>query len=53
MASSSLLVHRLCCIALFFTLCFAADPFANFELEYSYITASPLGVPQQVNPTFI
>ncbi|KAK4734339.1 hypothetical protein R3W88_008600 [Solanum pinnatisectum] len=48
MASSSLLVHRLCCIALFFTLCFAADPFANFELEYSYITASPLGVPQQV-----
>ncbi|XP_049395435.1 monocopper oxidase-like protein SKS1 [Solanum stenotomum] len=48
MASSSLLVHRVCYIALFFTLCFAADPFVNFELEYSYITASPLGVPQQV-----
>lgn len=28
--------------------CFCADPFANYELEYSYITASPLGVPQQV-----
>ncbi|XP_057774483.1 monocopper oxidase-like protein SKS1 [Salvia miltiorrhiza] len=27
---------------------FCADPFANFELDYSYITASPLGVPQQV-----
>ncbi|KAL7001690.1 Serine/threonine protein kinase [Sarracenia purpurea var. burkii] len=25
-----------------------ADPFANFELELSYITLSPLGVPQQV-----
>lgn len=36
------------CIALFFGLCFGADPFANFELELSYITASPLGVPQQV-----
>lgn len=29
-------------------ICLCADPFANFELEYSYITASPLGVPQQV-----
>ncbi|PIN20713.1 Multicopper oxidase [Handroanthus impetiginosus] len=28
--------------------CFGADPFANFELEFSYVTASPLGVPQQV-----
>lgn len=28
----------------------AADPFANFNLELSYITASPLGVPQQVRP---
>ncbi|KAI7750864.1 hypothetical protein M8C21_025270 [Ambrosia artemisiifolia] len=26
----------------------ASDPTANYELEYSYITASPLGVPQQV-----
>lgn len=36
------------CIALLFGLCFGADPFANFELEFSYITVSPLGVPQQV-----
>ncbi|KZV41063.1 hypothetical protein F511_14039 [Dorcoceras hygrometricum] len=36
------------CVALLFGLCLGADPFANFELEYSYITASPLGVPQQV-----
>ncbi|KAA8539804.1 hypothetical protein F0562_026496 [Nyssa sinensis] len=35
-------------IALLFRLCFAADPFANYELELSYITVSPLGVPQQV-----
>ncbi|KAJ8536685.1 hypothetical protein K7X08_035086 [Anisodus acutangulus] len=39
---------RVCCIAMLFTFCFAADPFANFELEYSYITVSPLGIPQQV-----
>ncbi|KAK3010767.1 hypothetical protein RJ639_012881 [Escallonia herrerae] len=35
-------------IAVLLGSCFAADPFANFELEVSYITASPLGVPQQV-----
>ncbi|KAI3720813.1 hypothetical protein L2E82_31807 [Cichorium intybus] len=28
--------------------CSAGDPFANYELEFSYITASPLGIPQQV-----
>ncbi|KAL9993625.1 putative L-ascorbate oxidase [Helianthus debilis subsp. tardiflorus] len=28
--------------------CFAGDPTASYELEFSYITASPLGVPQQV-----
>ncbi|XP_023762432.1 monocopper oxidase-like protein SKS1 isoform X1 [Lactuca sativa] len=28
--------------------CSAGDPFVNYELEFSYITASPLGVPQQV-----
>ncbi|KAH7853246.1 hypothetical protein Vadar_000519 [Vaccinium darrowii] len=42
-------------IPLLFSLCFAADPFANFQLELSYITVSPLGVPQQViavNGTF-
>lgn len=27
---------------------FADDPYVNFEFEVSYITASPLGVPQQV-----
>ncbi|GFZ01190.1 cupredoxin superfamily protein [Actinidia rufa] len=35
-------------IALFASLCFAEDPFVNFEFVVSYITASPLGVPQQV-----
>ncbi|KAM3320166.1 monocopper oxidase-like protein SKS1 isoform X1 [Capsicum chacoense] len=46
---SRLVLHRVCCcIALLFTLCFAADPFAEFKLEYTYITVSPLGVPQQV-----
>ncbi|CAI9092058.1 OLC1v1027205C1 [Oldenlandia corymbosa var. corymbosa] len=38
------LVH----IVLFFSPSFATDPFAFFNLELSYITASPLGVPQQV-----
>ncbi|XP_071736246.1 monocopper oxidase-like protein SKS1 [Rutidosis leptorrhynchoides] len=28
--------------------CYAGDPFVDYELEFSYITASPLGVPQQV-----
>ncbi|XP_023550916.1 monocopper oxidase-like protein SKU5 [Cucurbita pepo subsp. pepo] len=35
-------------ICLFVTLSSAADPFAFFNFEVSYITASPLGVPQQV-----
>lgn len=39
-----LLIH----IAIFIGPSFAADPFAFFDLELSYITASPLGVPQQV-----
>ncbi|XP_076910169.1 monocopper oxidase-like protein SKS1 [Bidens hawaiensis] len=29
-------------------LCYGADPVVSYELEFSYITASPLGVPQQV-----
>ncbi|GLT40288.1 hypothetical protein SLA2020_144340 [Shorea laevis] len=29
-------------------LCFAADPFVFYDFKVSYITASPLGVPQQV-----
>ncbi|XP_052185030.1 monocopper oxidase-like protein SKU5 [Diospyros lotus] len=35
-------------IAVLLGLCLAADPFANFELELSYLTLSPLAVPQQV-----
>ncbi|XP_027110489.1 monocopper oxidase-like protein SKS1 [Coffea eugenioides] len=35
-------------IAILFSLSFAADPFAFFDFEVSYTTASPLGVPQQV-----
>lgn len=34
--------------ALLFGVCFSGDPVAHFDLELSYITASPLGVPQQV-----
>ncbi|CAN0902555.1 Monocopper oxidase-like protein SKS1 [Linum grandiflorum] len=43
---SSLLA--LICIALFSHRCFAADPVVSYEFKLSYITASPLGVPQQV-----
>ncbi|WRX17094.1 Multicopper oxidase [Theobroma cacao] len=35
-------------IALLLGLCFAGDPFVFYDFEVSYITASPLGVPQQV-----
>ncbi|XP_051123059.1 monocopper oxidase-like protein SKU5 [Andrographis paniculata] len=35
-------------IVLLLEVCFGAEPFANFELEFNYITASPLGVPQQI-----
>ncbi|KAK4489434.1 hypothetical protein RD792_005243 [Penstemon davidsonii] len=42
------LLYGVFCIGLVFGVCFCADPFANYELELSYITASPLGVPQQV-----
>lgn len=35
-------------ICLLLTLCFAEDPFVTYSFEISYITASPLGVPQQV-----
>ncbi|KAG7986607.1 hypothetical protein I3843_03G089900 [Carya illinoinensis] len=38
------LVH----IALLPSLCFSADPYVFYDLHVSYITASPLGVPQQV-----
>ena len=35
-------------IVLLTSVCFAEDPIVNFEFVVSYITASPLGVPQQV-----
>ncbi|TXG51099.1 hypothetical protein EZV62_023623 [Acer yangbiense] len=35
-------------IALLASSCFAGDPFVFMKFEVSYITASPLGVPQQV-----
>ncbi|XP_059443605.1 monocopper oxidase-like protein SKU5 [Corylus avellana] len=41
---SVFLIH----ITLFVSLCFAGDPFVNYDFVVSYITASPLGVPQQV-----
>ncbi|XP_077235462.1 monocopper oxidase-like protein SKU5 [Tasmannia lanceolata] len=36
------------CISLLFSICSAGDPFISFEWEFSYITAAPLGVQQQV-----
>ncbi|KAK8508196.1 hypothetical protein V6N12_019376 [Hibiscus sabdariffa] len=39
-----LLIH----IALFSSLCFAEDPYVFYDFKLSYITVSPLGVPQQV-----
>lgn len=39
------LVH----IALLPILCYAADPYVFYDLHVSYLTASPLGVPQQVH----
>lgn len=35
-------------IVLLLEFCFAEDPSAFYNFEVSYITASPLGVPQQV-----
>ncbi|XWS36943.1 hypothetical protein CRYUN_Cryun19dG0001100 [Craigia yunnanensis] len=39
-----LLIH----IALLSSLCFAEDPYVFYDFKLSYITVSPLGVPQQV-----
>lgn len=36
-------------IALFSSLCFAEDDTIFYDFKVSYITASPLGVPQQVH----
>uniref|UniRef100_A0A5B7A3R4 Putative monocopper oxidase-like protein SKU5 n=1 Tax=Davidia involucrata TaxID=16924 RepID=A0A5B7A3R4_DAVIN len=48
MASRSFVALFFIYISLFTTLCFAEDPFVSYDFEVSYITASPLGVPQQV-----
>lgn len=41
-------LFSLACIALLSTLCSAGDPYVFYDFRVSYITASPLGVPQQV-----
>ncbi|PON89473.1 Copper-resistance protein [Trema orientale] len=41
-------VFGLVYILLVSNLCLAADPTVSYEFHVSYITASPLGVPQQV-----
>ncbi|KAJ7944774.1 monocopper oxidase-like protein SKU5 [Quillaja saponaria] len=48
MALSRVLSLCLAHICLFASVCFAADPFVFYNFDLSYITASPLGVPQQV-----
>ncbi|KAA8522264.1 hypothetical protein F0562_012937 [Nyssa sinensis] len=48
MASRSFLSVFFIYVSLITSLCFAEDPFVNYDFEVSYITASPLGVPQQV-----
>ncbi|CAL5432706.1 unnamed protein product [Camellia sinensis] len=48
MASHSVVSLFFIYISLFSSLCLADDPFVSYEFVLSYITASPLGVPQQV-----
>ncbi|CAH1451348.1 unnamed protein product [Lactuca virosa] len=50
MASSSTFRYSLLfvCISLFLSFALAEDPTVSYKFEYTYITASPLGVPQQV-----
>ncbi|CAJ1943436.1 unnamed protein product [Sphenostylis stenocarpa] len=48
MSSSRALFFFLINVSLLLTLSSALDPFVAYEFEVSYITASPLGVPQQV-----
>ncbi|KAL0331423.1 UNVERIFIED_CONTAM: Monocopper oxidase-like protein SKU5 [Sesamum angustifolium] len=48
MAGCSILSVLVIHICLLLGLSFAEDPFVNYEFVVSYITASPLGVPQQV-----
>ncbi|KAM7491254.1 hypothetical protein LguiA_034175 [Lonicera macranthoides] len=48
MGSIAFLSVLLIYISLFVSFCLAEDPIVNYEFEVSYITASPLGVLQQV-----
>ncbi|KAL7595365.1 hypothetical protein Lser_V15G27581 [Lactuca serriola] len=50
MAASSAFRYSLLfvCISLFLSFALAEDPTVSYKFEYTYITASPLGVPQQV-----
>ncbi|KAL7182815.1 hypothetical protein ACSBR1_041482 [Camellia fascicularis] len=48
MASHSVVSLLFIYISLFSSLCLADDPYVSYEFVLSYITASPLGVPQQV-----
>ncbi|KAL7165137.1 hypothetical protein ACSBR2_040920 [Camellia fascicularis] len=48
MASHSVVSLFFIYISLFSSLCLADDPYVSYEFVLSYITASPLGVPQQV-----
>lgn len=38
--------------ALLFSFSLAGDPYVSYDFKVSYITASPLGVPQQVSFRF-
>jgi len=48
MASTSTVLLFVLHISIFLSSSLAADPYAYYDFEVSYITASPLGVPQQV-----
>ncbi|KAL6979710.1 Monocopper oxidase-like protein sku5 [Sarracenia purpurea var. burkii] len=48
MASRRVFSQFFICICLLTSFCSADDPFVSYEFVVSYITASPLGVPQQV-----
>ncbi|CAM9002386.1 unnamed protein product [Rhodiola kirilowii] len=48
MASLYLTTVFATCLFMLASICLALDPFVSYEFKVSYITASPLGVPQQV-----
>ena len=51
-SSPSSALASLLCFLLLSGVSFAADPFVSYDFKLSYITASPLGVPQQVCLSF-